>query len=329
MKSTTPYCSYRWEKVTGCANFAARDGAGALVFDGRMWLLGGWNPTDKTHFPLVCNSEVWSSVDGVHWELENPQAPWEPRHCSGYVVHDDRMWIVGGDSNQGHHQQDVWCSSDGIAWEMVTDRVPWAPRAAHHTVAFQGKIWVMGGQTIPKHVHGCPEFFYNDVWNSSDGVHWERVLENAPWTPRGMIGGNVVFGERIWLLGGGTYETPRHPERRFFNEVWSSADGIEWKRQEPAAPWAPRQYHEVAVYDGRMWVLEGFFQDTTPGRNGYEPDSGNRNDVWHSADGQTWHELPDTPWAPRHAASVMVYKDALWMITGNNLQPDVWRLIRI
>jgi hypothetical protein len=37
---------YQWTRVTLEAPFAARDGAGALVFKGRMWLLGGWNPGD-------------------------------------------------------------------------------------------------------------------------------------------------------------------------------------------------------------------------------------------------------------------------------------------
>lgn len=55
---------YQWHCVADRAVFAARDGAGALVFRGRMWLLGGWNPDDKTHFPRICNSEVWSSEDG-------------------------------------------------------------------------------------------------------------------------------------------------------------------------------------------------------------------------------------------------------------------------
>jgi hypothetical protein len=54
----------------------------------------------------------------------------------------------------------------------------------------------------------------------------------------------------------------------------------------------------------------------------------NRNDVWHSADGVTWEELPGTPWAPRHAASVFVYEEALWMVTGNNMESDVWKLTR-
>ena len=46
---------YRWEPVTLKGAFAARDGAGALVFKDKMWLLGGWNPDDKVHFPRICN----------------------------------------------------------------------------------------------------------------------------------------------------------------------------------------------------------------------------------------------------------------------------------
>ena len=93
---------YRWTKITEEAPFAPRDGAGALVWDNRMWLLGGWNPNDKINFPTICNSEVWSSTDGRNWQLVDKKAPWEERHTAGYVVHHDRMWIVRGDVIQGH-----------------------------------------------------------------------------------------------------------------------------------------------------------------------------------------------------------------------------------
>src|SRR5689334_20975411 len=63
---------YEWVKVTEKAEFAPRDGAGALVHDGKMWLLGGWNPGDKKHFPRICNNEVWSSTDGARWTLVKP-----------------------------------------------------------------------------------------------------------------------------------------------------------------------------------------------------------------------------------------------------------------
>ena len=130
-----------------------------------------------------------------------------------------------------------------------------------------------------------------------------------------MIGGAAVHDGRMWILGGGTYDTPTTPKRKFFSDVWSSADGVTWARHTPAAPWKPRQYHEVAVFDGRLWVLEGWNQT-------------NLNDVWHSPDGVNWTEVSKTPWAPRHAASVFVHEGALWMVAGNNMQSDVWKLTR-
>lgn len=314
---TTPADLYRWTCITPTAAFAPRDGAGALSFNGRMWLLGGWNPGDKTHFPRICNSEVWSSTDGREWTLVNRQAPWEGRHTAGYVVHQDAMWIVGGDCNQGHYQNDVWRSRDGAAWEQVTDAVPWAPRALHHTVAFGGRIWVIGGQTMPGFAPGAPERFHADVWCSENGRDWKCMLEKAPWAPRGMIGGSAILRDRIWLLGGGTYDTPTTPQRQFYNDVWSSPDGSTWHCHAPSTPWKPRQYHEVAAFDDRLWVLEG-----------YNRDGGNRRDVWCCHDGATWEELPDTPWAPRHAASVFVHDEALWMVAGNNMTSDVWKLQR-
>ena len=213
----SPEKRYRWVRVAERADFAPRDGAGALAFDGKMWLLGGWNPGDKTHFPKICNSEVWTSTDGLKWKLQT-HAPWEGRHTAGYVVHDGKLWIVGGDANQRHYQNDVWSSPDGTRWTKVADRVPWGNRVLHHTLAFQGKIWVMGGQTLPQFAV-AQEAFYNDIWNSTDGVHWNQVAARAPWSPRGMIGGSVVMADRIWIMGGGTYDTPTTPRRKLFNDA--------------------------------------------------------------------------------------------------------------
>jgi len=321
--------TYKWVNVTNKAAYAPRDGAGALVFNNRMWLLGGWNPRDKTHFPRICNNEVWSSRDGAVWTLEKPNtfldrnfdaaSDWEGRHTAGYVVYKKKMWIVGGDANQRHYQNDVWNSADGKTWSFVNKnhKLPWANRALHYTLVFKDKIWVIGGQTMPGFAP-AKEAFYRDIWTTTDGLKWNQVQPKEPyWSPRGMIGGSVVFKDQIWILGGGTYDTPRTPSRNFYNDVWSSPDGVHWKRHVANAPWSPRQYHDVAVFDDRMWVLEG-----------YHEKGGNRNDVWHSSDGVHWQELPDTPWKPRHAASVFVYDDALWMVAGNNMQKDVWKLVR-
>lgn len=84
-----------------------------------------------------------------------------------------------------------------------------------------------------------------DVWRSDNGKDWTLVTDTAPWAPRGMItganGGVVVHSDRMWILGGGFVgpegvvlsslkydmeEQPRLKERLYYNDVWSSADGM-------------------------------------------------------------------------------------------------------
>jgi hypothetical protein len=316
--------SYRWIKCTENAAFAPRDGAGAVTFKNKMWLLGGWNPGDKVHFPTICNSEVWNSADGIKWNLVLKQAPWEGRHCAGYIVFKDRMFIVGGDCNQGHYQSDVWSSDDGVRWDRVSEKVPWGPRAFYCTAVLNGKIYVFGGQTIPD-IAPADEHFHDDVWCSDDAINWTKILDHAPWAPRLLIGGAAVFAGKIWILGGGTYDTPARRRRLYFNDVWNTADGVHWTQVAKSADWHPRQMHDVGVFDNRLWVMGGYNEKAAAG----EKTPGNRKDVWHSADGVKWEELPDTPWPPRHGGSVFLYDNALWMVAGNNMTSDAWKLVRV
>ena len=318
---------YKWANVIRKAPYAPRDGAGALVFKDKMWLIGGWNPGDKKHFPRITNNEVWNTSDGVGWNLVKPNSfldrnfdaasDWEGRHTGGYVVYKDKMWLVGGDANLGHYQNDVWNSADGKNWNYVNKKrdVPWGPRMLHYTLVFKDKIWVMGGQTLPSFAPS-KEIFYRDIWNTTDGVNWTKIKpQESYWTTRGMISGSVVFKKRMWILGGGTYDTPKTPTRNYYNDVWSSEDGVEWQRHVESAPWYPRQYHSVAVFDDRMWVLGGY-------------NHGDRNDVWYSKDGVNWYQLRTTPWARRHATSVFVHKNAVWIAAGSYMGADVWKLQR-
>jgi hypothetical protein len=286
--------------------FRPRDGAGAITFAGRMWLLGGWNPDE----PGATNSEVWSSTDGIDWRLE-AEAPWEGRHSAGYVVNNGRMWIVGGDLQRGHYQNDVWSSADGVNWEMVTDTVPWAERATHMAWSFNNRIWVLGGQQL-----GFTDgtvIAYHDVYSSADGVNWRLETPAAPWSERGLMIGSVIFQGFMWLLGGGTYDV-----RSYNNDIWRSRDGIAWQRVLEAAPWSPRQFHNTAVFDGKMWVVAGSDAAHQPGLA----------DTWYSDNGVDWVQLDETPWPTRHAASVFVHDNQLWIACGGStsLHNDVWRL---
>jgi hypothetical protein len=322
---------YGWQNVTIQAQYVGRDGAGLVVYDNKLWLLGGWNPS-TTVFPLYTSNEVWNSSDGKHWtQIKpntfgtasfDPNTDWEGRHMAGWAVFDDRLWIIGGDSNQCHYQPNAWSSSDGLHWTQVTYRLPWGARVLFYTLVFDNKIWVMGGQTLV--LSDCagypqPETFYNDIWNTSDGRVWTQVTPAEPiWDPRGVICGAVVFQGRMWVIGGGTYGTPQY----LYNDVWSSPDGIHWTRVLASAPWQGRIYHDITVYDNRMWVIGGHAANN----------DGNLSDVWSSPDGVHWTQVPNTPWLARHAASVAVFNGGIFMTGGttneNGSQDDVWKLDR-
>lgn len=324
---------YKWVEVARNAKFAWRDGLGLLPFHGRLWIIGGWNPNNKIDFPKICNNEVLSSIDGNDWTIESPNTfgfstfdskkHWEGRHTAGYAVYKNKMWIVGGDANQGHYMFDVWNSGDGRHWQQINagKPVPWGPRILHHTVVLKDKLYIIGGQTMHNFTgnQGKEDVFYRDIWSTTDGVNWEEVKPVEPyWSARGQIGGCAVKDGRVYILGGGTYDTPNQPDRKFNNDVWSSDDMVHWVCHTANAEWMPRQYHEVAVWDNKLWVMEGCGTDKK-----------NRNDVWYSEDGIKWTELSNTPWKARHAAGVTVYNGALWIIAGNNMEPDVWKLVKI
>ena len=315
---------YQWKKITCCAEFQPRDGAGAVVFLDSLRLIGGWNPSDKNNFPLFCNNEIWSSNDGDSWKRTKKNtfvslnkinnSDWEGRHSAGYVVFKNKMWIVGGDANQGHYQSDIWSSLNGVEWVLVAKNPPWSPRVLHSTVVFKEKIFVIGGQTLPQFAQSV-DYFYNDVWSSSDGINWDLLIKHAPFKPRGMISNPIVFKDKIWIIGGGTFETPNNPLRKFYNDIWNSEDGIKWNLISNQAPWSPRQYHSVVVFDNKIWVIAGF-----------DSEKRNNNDVWFSEDGFNWTNLPNTPWKARHATSVFVFKNSLFIASGNNMENDVWKL---
>lgn len=311
-----PEAPWSWTQARASAAFSSRDGAGGLVFGGRFWLLGGWAPATEPE-PYTLN-DVWVSSNGADWAWVT-NAPWEPRHTAGYAVHDGKMWILGGDANSGHYQNDVWSSTNGADWVQVAATVPWSNRVLHYATEFDGRLWVMGGQELPQLVPGSPTnaVFYNDVWCSSNGADWGRVLEHAPWSPRGMISGRAVFSNQLWLVGGGTYQTPNAPDRQYFNEVWRTPDGSNWTCATPRSPWQARQYHRVGAFANRLWVAGGVYDR-------------NLNDVWFSSDGVSWLQLAGTPWLPRHAHSIYATDDALWIAAGSSNDiyclNDVWRL---
>ncbi len=214
------------------------------------------------------------------------------------------MWVIGGDPQSGY-LSDVWKSDDGINWIELLDTIPgFLPMRTMPMIASaNGSIYSIGGQqnTYSKE---C----LNQVWKTDDGINWTQ-LPDAPWLGRSMILNSCVDdNDTIWLLGGG-----RLWDRRCYHDVWKTGDGISWELVNESAPWQARYWHNVAWYDNKMWVLCGISDQT------------NSAETWYSSNGIDWYELKHPKYADRHAASVTVFNNYLWMMTGI-ISNDCWRL---
>ena len=296
--------------LEGNATWQARDSQGEVVFDDRLWVMGGW--FNSLEAPP---RDVWSSHDGRSWSLVAKSAPWIHSDLAMAIAFDDKMWLMGGWYNgrlPGHSAgNEVWSSRDGVAWQRTTGTASWTPRLAAGLVEHRGRMWLLGG--TENYYFGDERSLKNDVWSSADGKSWKLETVAAAWSPRAYHQA-VVLNDKIYVLGGGNY-VPVHEAR---NDVWSSSDGVNWTRETEAAPWAPRLWFSAVVYRGRMWVL-----------GGWSKDHDNFGDVWHSADGKTWQRLDTkTCWKARHEHSAFVFQDKLWVAGGHArpLSNEVWSL---
>jgi hypothetical protein len=294
---------YDWEEVTPTLPFNNKDGAGLLTCNNQMWLLGGWDP--PYHPPLSTHSEVWTSTDGVAWTYVTT-ADWPARHCGGWLSNDTAMWVIGGDPQSGC-LTDVWKSADGVNWDSLVSAIPgYSNRNNANYAITDSAIFMFGGEV-------CSVGGTNEVWKSTDGISWTQ-LPNAPWSGRGMQINSCVDDQgQIWMLGGSN-----EGDRRSYNEVWKTSDGINWTLVNESAPWGGRNWHTVAWFDNKLWLMAGMLQGSE------------MNDVWYSSDGIIWHELKSTtgnwPAGTRHAQSTTVYNNALWYMCGISTN-NVWRIV--
>ncbi|HUQ69166.1 MAG TPA: galactose oxidase [Planctomycetaceae bacterium] len=240
-----------WELVTAEAPWKYSDLGMTAVFQGKMWFLGGW--TNGRLAGHGATNECWSSTNGRDWTLES-NAAWSPRLAAGVVVFQNKLWMIGGTENyyfgdEKSAKNDVWSSADGKTWTLATANAGWSPRAYHQAVAHDGKLWVMGGGNY------VPQYeARNDVWCSTDGVHWQQVVEHAPWSPRLWFSA-VTHRDRMWVLGGWSNNPPRN-----WGDVWHSRDGKAWQQLKTEVTWKERHEHSAYVFQDKIWIAGGHAQ---------------------------------------------------------------------
>lgn len=208
----------KWQQATAKAGWTPRIAAGAVVFKGKMWILGG---TENYYFGTDASlkNDVWHSTDGKDWKLATANAGWSPRAYHQAVVLNDRIYVFGGGNYvpKYHANNDVWSSDDGVKWTKVADAAPWHPRLWFSAVTYRNRMWVLGGWS------NNPSRNWGDVWHSKDGKVWTQLKSKVSWKERHEHSA-FVFQDKIWVAGG--HATP------LSSEVWSLALPRNWSGAE-------------------------------------------------------------------------------------------------
>lgn len=190
--------------------------AGALVeFKGRLWLFGG---TENYYFgdEKSLKNDIWSSKDGIHWELVTENAAWSPRAYHQVAVFKNKLYLMaGGNYTPSYHaHNDVWMSEDGKKWELVTPHAPWYERIWFTTAIYRDCLWVLGGWS------NNPSRNWDDAWYTTDGTTWHLLKTDKKWKERhAQI--TLVYKDKIWVAGG---MTPP-----LVNDVWTLSLPKNWK----------------------------------------------------------------------------------------------------
>lgn len=262
---------------------------------------------------MLIGDSVNAQEKKLNWLQVAETSAWKPRDSQGEFVFKNQLWILGGwDTPKTPNFLDVWKSDNGMNWTRTVEKAPWGQSDLPVSLVFKNKMWIMGGRIVP----GTE--VSNKVWSSTDGADWELVTPNAGWSPR-LAPGFVVFKNRMWVLGG-TSDFYQNNDKTLMNDVWSSADGKEWRLELANAPWSKRTHGQAVVFDNKIWIMGG-------GQRA--PEAIAKNDVWCSEDGVNWKQVTSSAhWEPRMWFSSVAYRDHMWVLGGwspeNRNLGDVW-----
>jgi hypothetical protein len=251
-----------------------------------MILIGGFSP--------LPSRDVWISPDGTHWYLDG-DAPFAARAYHSSVSFRGSLWVLGGTPLTN----DVWegavvtdssrTAGYTLQWQQRLAKLeaPWMPRAGQCAVTQVKREWkspqeqelltteylyIMGGyggwprdDRDPRHQHEHGgERGRNDVWRTTNGIAWERVLPPSgettmPWMGRSFHScvtwhdpqerslragiANIQnrtqllqaakHNPRIFLLGGGYMGRKANNDVRDLEgylDLWWTDDGSRWRQ---------------------------------------------------------------------------------------------------
>ena len=346
--------AFKWTQLSKHAEWPKRYGHAAVSYDDKIWIFGGYNPGLVKGDTYL--EDVWSSADGVTWDLVLDTAPWLGRRGHRVTVFDDgsgeAMFLIGGftvneETGYREYANDVWKSTNGKDWIELKERTypeldatdDWFPRFNHALLSVNhggiDYLYVIGGASmLEDHSARYAMKYFNDVWRSVDGINWEK-LNNNDFGIRSEAGATVDPATgRIFIQGGvhgvniQTDDNQSHPSEDW-HWLWSSLDGTNWIPENDTAIFDQdllwRSDHQLVFYNNSLWGLPG----KTTSNVHYHFTSTNQYPIWNRVNEEIWQvDSYGCDIDPRHAYATVVMDNKIFILGGftssYGQSNDVW-----
>ncbi|MBL4844776.1 MAG: hypothetical protein JKY65_04550 [Planctomycetes bacterium] len=280
-------------------NWTPRRQPSAIAWKNKLWVFPEAGDITDQH-EIHCSSD-----QGATWTEVDTRGFVGPAKFSTTVVHDGRLFWLGGDSSTHPEQQlrEVTLQRNGALAQKKTAKAPGGFSMSITALSFGGHLWLLGGSS-PRQGLSPSEKHSDRVYRShtSDPLRFTQV--KAPTPPRRTGGRALVYRDQMWILGGRHWKPNGDSEP--LNDVWSTKDPAKgWTKVEATHSFPPRDLFAACVWRDRMWVGGGF-----------GPLTGSF-DIWHSVDGAYWNKLKVGA-APRQRllTSLVAQPDRLILLGG-------------
>ncbi len=279
--------------VTSIPGFLPREGFSMLVFQDKVWLLGGYDPIEGKN-----KNDVWNSTDGENWNKVSPDFPikalpqFPPRSYHASIVFDDKMWVIAGNEG-GTKTNDVWYSEDGSSWFEAISEAPFESREELSLESFDNKLWVIRGNRQA------------DVWSSVDGTNWIQTATEAAF-PEREYHSSAVFQDKLWIIGGDGQIGDKI-------KIWNSSNGADWQNYGQGDTFLTKYGHSSIVFDNKLYVIGGDYSGISS------------NEIRYTTDGIDWTILgPENALQEFNYPRTAVFKNKIWIIGEGS--PDIWAI---
>ncbi len=233
----------------------------AIVYNDTFWVI---DDNDGT---------IYRSQDGINWENAGPP-PFGIRRNHQLVNFQDRLILIGETIDpDGSPMTESWLYNEVDGWTPASDLPPFSPGNSARLIVYKEQLWFIGYLTENNELSNP-----TGIWTSADGINWEPVTNSD--TAFGNRFGHqlTVFNDRLWLIGGQDSEMQSDGT----TQVWSTADGLSWTLENPAAEIPTRDEFQLVAFNDRLWLHGGI---------NWQVDSPTLNDTWMSEDGINWRRV--------------------------------------